>query len=98
MMKTTVYLYWKVDGYLKEGGSYRVVDSDNYETLWPNEYTLLGSQEVEFVDHLQVDPRERALNALKVEKASIIKEATSKAEKIEEKIQQLLAITNQVES
>ena len=97
-MKTQVYLYWKVDEWSEAGGSYRIVDSDNYETLWPSEFTLLGSQEVEFVDHLQVDPRERALNALKVEKASIIKEATSKAEKIEEKIQQLLAITNQVEA
>ena len=96
-MKTQVYLYWKVDEWSEGGGRYVIVDSDNFESIWPDEYTLLGSQEVEFVDHLQVDPRERALNALKVEKSSIIKEATSKAEKIEEKIQQLLAITNQVE-
>ena len=96
-MKFTVYLYWRVTERSEKGGQFMVCNSNNYEKLWPNEYTLLGAQEIEFTEVLSVDPRERAINALKAEKATLIKEATQRAEKIEEKIQQLLAITSQTE-
>jgi len=91
-MKITAYLYWNINKYSDGGGKFAVMESDNWESTFPSEYKLLGSAEVEFADVQDFNPRELLLDGLKAEKDSIIKEATRKAEQIEEKIQQLLAL------
>lgn len=88
-MKTTAYLYWVADSFYAEGGRYEVSrhDMDGYGGKWK----LVGQKEVDF-DVADFDPRELLIDSLKAEKAKVISEAAKEAEKLEEKIQQLLAL------
>ncbi len=89
-MKIEVFLYWVVDDFSEDGGRYCMLNSGNMSGH-ENRWSLLGSKEVDF-DIPAFDARAKAVESLVAQKDSVIKEATAKAQAIEEKIQQLLAL------
>lgn len=95
MMKMTVFLYWVTDDFKDEGGRYALAPEGGMNgytcTHSGSVWTLVGQREVDF-EVAAFDPRDLSLKALKTKKSQIIAEATQKAEQIEEKIQQLLAL------
>lgn len=92
-MKMTAYLYWVSTDYEREGGHYALHPDGSMDGFSgaSGKWTLVGQQEVDF-DVKPFDARELLIDGLKRQKAELIRETTQKAEKIEEKIQQLLAL------
>jgi hypothetical protein len=89
-MKMKVYLYWVSDAYMPDGGSYHATlhdGMDGHDGRW----RLLTSSEADF-DVPAFDPRAELIESMKKEKAEVIREATKKAERLDERIQQLLAL------
>lgn len=93
--KITGYVYWKPCEYTENGGEFIVCQYDKRE--WDKTDDLYVTEvEVEF-QSIKFDPRSVLVEKLKKDRQKIIDEATKKAAVLEEKIQKLLAITNQVE-
>lgn len=91
-MKITkkLYLHWQPDENSKDGGSLEVFGFDA-SYMEHAVYLLLKEVDIEF-DFPPFDPRELLVSKLRAERERIIADATKRAEQIEEKIQQLLAL------
>lgn len=93
--KGKVFIHWLAgEHYGTDGGK---ISYDNYDWT-PREghsglegYTLIGTVDIE-CEVSDIDARQKLVEKLQREKSVIIIEATRKAEHLEEKIQQLLAL------
>lgn len=92
-MKITASLYWISDKDHKYGGRYEVLSGSHMDghSSYGSTWRLLDTKEIEF-DPIAFDARGELIESMKKEKKELIREATKKAEQIEEKIQQLLAL------
>lgn len=89
-----IYFYWRADKYADAGGRVVVSEFGGLAETIPD-YLLLGEKDVDFVMP-EIDARGHLAESLRAEKAEILREATQKAAKIEERIQQLLALPSSV--
>lgn len=84
-----IFIGWDCARYENgERGAYSIKD---YHPTWDKDFKLLETLDMEF-DVPEVDARGLMVESLKCKKDAVIQEATAKAEAIEEKIQQLLAL------
>jgi hypothetical protein len=93
--KATVYIHWVPDTYSGKAGGHFSYDAHNWEPRdgYPglDGYYLVGTTEIN-CEILEIDARQRLVEKLKTDKANLITKATRDAERLEEQIQQLLAL------
>lgn len=85
-----IYFYWRADTYSDAGGRVVVSEFDGLGKHCP-EYLPIGEQDVDFAMP-EIDVRGHLAKTLRAEKDAILREASQKAAKLEEKIQQILAL------